>query len=533
MAEGYSLISDVLTTLDKPTVPVLSKPVTNRENRQMLRARFDSQFTTPYNAEHWNTVDYASIDAQSSWMVRRTLRARCRHEYQENSILRGIVSTISNYIVGTGPTLQMQLPDQDGPAGLNHQIETLWSAWSKTVRLSRTLRMNCKAIYFNGEYVNLLRSNPMLDHPVKLDVFEVEADQLSSPLFGMYPANYPDQFFDGLVLDPYGRPMYYHILRQHPGALGAFVIMGYEFDRWPAKSVLHGFEHIRPGQQRGIPELLPCLPLSALLRRYSPAVVRAAETAANVNLTIETEGAAYQEGQTGASDFDYVPLQQGEAMVMPAGTHARQLQAEQPTAEFDPCTRALLWQLARCLDIPTWMAMMSAGEANMASAYVVGQPFIKMVQTKRGEIFEPDLDRVFAAFLREATLMARTGELSDFPLSLPDSIPHIWRWPRIGNHADPSRMATAQETRLMSGTSSIQIECAEDGHNWKDVQAQNAESLGLTLEEYRERLANKRLAAAGAAGPGATPGQKPARVPVPVVDEDETDADDDGEGGDD
>ena len=46
----------------------------------------------------------------------------------------------------------------------------------------------------------------------------------------------------------------------------------------------------RPAQQRGIPEALPALPILAEVRRFSGAVLGAAETAAANALTIEIGG---------------------------------------------------------------------------------------------------------------------------------------------------------------------------------------------------------------------------------------------------
>ena len=52
-------------------------------------------------------ADGLSADAANSPEVRRTLRNRARYEVANNSYARGIVLTLANDLIGTGPRLQM------------------------------------------------------------------------------------------------------------------------------------------------------------------------------------------------------------------------------------------------------------------------------------------------------------------------------------------------------------------------------------------------------------------------------------------
>ena len=371
---------------------------------------------------------------------------RSRYEYHNNSFYQGIASTIANYVVGTGPRLQMLTENKK----LNLLIEKHWAEWSREIDLARTLRNSRTARVHSGEGFAVLRTNPGLDSPIKLDVFEVECDQVTSPLFGMVPSAYPDQFFDGVVLDPWGRPQEYHILRQHPGAFGAFVLLGYEFDRWPARYVLHDYRSIRPGQQRGIPEALPSVPLFAELRRFSRAVLGAAETAADHSLTIESEAPASSDDDDPDTleAMDTVDLRRRMATVLPAGWKQSQMKAEQPTTTYGDYCQALLTEITRCLNVPLFFATLDARLANMASAYVVTQPFARSVQVDRAG-YDRQLDRVLDEFLTEAV---RVDGL--LPRDLPGEFPHTWRWPKIGEHADPNKTANGQRLQLSAGTSS-------------------------------------------------------------------------------
>jgi hypothetical protein len=58
------------------------------------------------------------------------------------------------------------------------------------------------------------------------------------------------------VLDPYGKRASTTCSASTPGAFGAFVLMGYEFDRGRAVRAAR-LQAAAPGQQRGVPELNP------------------------------------------------------------------------------------------------------------------------------------------------------------------------------------------------------------------------------------------------------------------------------------
>ena len=82
-----------------------------------VRAKFDSAQTTPDNRRHWANADYLSADAAASPEVRRLLRSRARYEVANNSYARGIVLTLANDVVGTGPRLQMLPARSQGSGG--------------------------------------------------------------------------------------------------------------------------------------------------------------------------------------------------------------------------------------------------------------------------------------------------------------------------------------------------------------------------------------------------------------------------------
>ena len=78
-----------------------------------LRGRYDAAQTTYENRRHWANADHLSANATTSAEVRRILRSRARYEVANNSYAKGIVLTLANYVVGTGPRLQMLTDDPE------------------------------------------------------------------------------------------------------------------------------------------------------------------------------------------------------------------------------------------------------------------------------------------------------------------------------------------------------------------------------------------------------------------------------------
>lgn len=155
------------------------KPARNGRGRLLVvRGKYDAAQTTHENRRHWANADHLSANAAASAEVRRTLRNRARYEVANNSYAKGIVLTLANYVVGTGPRLQMLTDDPEA----NRIIEMEFARWAKAVGLAHKLRTMRIAQCETGECFGLLATNPRVEAPVQLDLRLIEADQVASPL---------------------------------------------------------------------------------------------------------------------------------------------------------------------------------------------------------------------------------------------------------------------------------------------------------------------------------------------------------------
>ncbi|MEZ6233418.1 MAG: phage portal protein [Phycisphaerales bacterium] len=465
----------------KATAPAKALAKRGSVLRRVMRAGFDSAITNDGNRRHWAHADGLSADAAASPEVRRVLRNRARYETANNAYAKGIVLTLANDVVGTGPRLQL-LTDDDAA---NERIEQAFMAWAKTVGLPEMLRTMRAARATDGEVFGVLVNNPSLPGQVKLDLRLIEADQVTTPDLSIID----DGAVDGIVFDAFGNPVEYHILKGHPGDARSGYL-GVEYDRVPAASVIHYYRTDRPGQSRGIPDITPSLPLFAQLRRYTLAVIAAAETAADFAGILYTDAPANGEAES-VEPMDTIELEARSLLTMPGGWKMAQVQAEQPSTTYAEFKREILSEIARCLNMPFNVAAGNSSGYNYASGRLDHQTYFKSIRVEQEHLARVTLDRVLGAWLREAVLVSDLLPLRQRTLiARGEALPHQWFWDGT-EHVDPAKEATAQATRLASNTTTLASEYARQGRDWETELRQRAKEvalmteLGLTTEQAR------------------------------------------------
>lgn len=433
-----------------------------------LRAKYDAANTTLDNMKHWSRADGLSAAAANSTDVRRTLRNRSRYEVANNSYARGITLTLANDVVGTGPRLQMLTADD----AANRFVETEFFAWAEAVGLAEKLRTMRLARVSDGESFGLLTSNESFETPVKLDVKLIEADQVTSPTLTLDTQRY----IDGIRFDAAGNATSYDILRAHPGDV-TFTISE-EYDSVPASAVLHYFRCDRPGQIRGIPDITPALPLFAQLRRFTLAVLAAAETAADFAGILYTDAPAGGEADA-AEPFEPIELEKRALLTMPGGWKMAQMHAEQPATTYAEFKREILNEIARCLNMPFNVAAGNSSGYNYASGRLDHQTYFKSIRVEQSQMARTVLDRILHAWLREAVLIE--GYLPPSLRTLDASFEHQWFWDGH-EHVDPAKEANAQKIRLANRTTTLAHEYARQGRDWEAELRQCAKEVSMMRE---------------------------------------------------
>ena len=115
--------------------------------------------------------------------------------------------------------------------------------------------------------------------------------------------------------------------------------------------MIHYFRADRPGQSRGIPEITPALPLFAQLRRYTLAVLAAAETAADFAAVLYTDAPANGEADP-VEPMDLVELERRMATVLPGGWKLGPDPGRATGDDLREFKKEILNEIARCLNMP-------------------------------------------------------------------------------------------------------------------------------------------------------------------------------------
>lgn len=422
--------------------------------RTMIKARYDAAQTVTINELHWQHADHLDPHSAASPNVRRILRSRSRYEVIENNPwLKGVILTIANDFVGTGPKLQ--ITDPRIPEVARPLIHERWAEWSRLRKLRQKLWRARVAKIVDGETFLRAYSNTRTRYPVTLDFQVLEADRITSePIakvseYGKRTGNE----IDGVRFDQFENPEAYYVLRVHPG-LGISYAPDKNFGDWiDEKLIIHWFRQDR-GWLRGIPETTPSLPLCAILRRYTMAVLIHQEVAANNTAIIETDGPPSQqfwtEGgvETADSPFETFPIEMGMVTNMPYGYKFKQLACVPPGASYDEYVGSLLREITRPILVPFHMASGTAKESNMASAIVDQNIYKGGQKAERTDCDEFVSDKAFDLWWEEARLVPdyfgpNTGTLyRDL-----DPPKRRWRWDSVGlDHTDPQKVAAAIET---------------------------------------------------------------------------------------
>lgn len=458
-----------------------------RERRaDAMQALYDAAQTTELNARYWKNADALSADESNSLEVRKQIRQRARYEVQNNSWARGMTNTLANYVIGTGPRLSMAT----GNAKADRFIESEFAMWAKKVKLAKKLRTMRVAKVVDGEAFAMFSSNPKLRTRVQLDLKLVECDQITTPFF----FNDQTNAVDGIIFDEFDNPETYHKLKAHPG--GNRPLDSAAIDEIAADVMIHLFREDRPGQHRGMSEIAPALPLFALLRDFTIAVLTNARSAAKFTGVLESQSGAELDGANvdpATEAFDMVDIDYDMLTTLPFGYRLAQLKAEQPATTFEMFVKMILNEIARCLSMPFAIAAGNSAGLNYSSGRLDHQAFFEMIDVERNDIEIDCLDRIFAAWLDEALLIE--GYLPELPAMV--EVPHAWYWDGR-EHVDPQKEATAQGTRLASATTTRTREYALQGLDIDEQDEIGARENGVSIEEYRAAVFKKTFAAGGA-----------------------------------
>jgi capsid protein len=265
--------------------------------------------------------------------------------------------------------------------------------------------------------------------------------------------------------------------------------MGNRAVRVEARDMIHFFRPDRPGQHRGVPEITPALPLFAQLRRFTLAVLSAAESAAAFAAILYTDCPPDGEADP-VKPMGTVNLQRNMMTTMPAGWKLGQLDPKQPASTYAEFKKAILNEIARCLNMPFNVAAGNSSGYNYASGRLDHQSYYKAIKVDQHFTGGMVLDPIFRAWLdlyHEKPVDGHAPSINNHGARLP---PRNWFWDGM-EHVDPSREANALVARLSHGATSYAAEFGRQGKDYAVEMGNQAKALGVSLSEYQALLRKK------------------------------------------
>jgi capsid protein len=465
--------------------------------RKGVAGSYDIARSTDENANIWKYVDSLSAAEANSPGVRQTIRNRARYEVANNSYADGIVDTLAADTIGS----EVQLQLGDGP--LAERVERDFAKWAESVNLWHKVRTLRRAKCVDGEAFGMFITNKSVQGRVKLDMRLIECDMVES-----WGIKYNTNEIDGIKLDDNGNPLEYRVLKTHPGDYRSFLVT--KAGDWiKRKYMVHYFSQTRPGQVRGVSELLPALSLFGELRLFTKAVINSASRAAELTAIMYTDLLPDQTAAELADPLTVINHERNAIVSLPEGWKLQQLKAEQPTNTYPMFKAEIINEIARCLNMPSNVARGDSSGYNYASGRLDHQTYDRNIDVERGELKNEVLDRIYAMWLEEYSAVANIS-----PRELEQLQDHAWHFSGRG-HVDPNKEASADDVRLKNGTLTQARYWAKQGADWKRESSQwIKERVVMELEWNKAREE---------AGLAPAPFEQNAQAPAPVQDEPEQD----------
>ncbi len=290
---------------------------------------------------NWTTVN-TSADSDIRIGL-RTLRARSRELAQNNDYARRFLKLVVTNLIGpAGVKFQNKAKDPSGnfDKRANALIEAAWSDWGRVCSLDGQLswldiqRIVAETVPRDGEI--LIKKIRGRQNKYGLALQLLEADHLDETF-----SDERRRIRMGIEYDEDGRPIAYHLWKNHPGDNILTISSQYERVRVPASDIIHVFIKERPSQSRGVPWMHTAMTRLNNLGGYEEAEIVAARVGASSMGVITTPDGEYP-GQKDEDGNIYMEVEPGVFAIMPEGCTFQMFDPKHPAGNFGPFMKATL-----------------------------------------------------------------------------------------------------------------------------------------------------------------------------------------------
>lgn len=390
-------------------------------------------------------------------------------EDQENSHYTGILNTLSNHCAGTIP-IPVCVSEFDE---LNDNIEDMWMDWGITNSIGSAIREMRRVAAQTGLAVAIPYAKNS-DSEIRLAFQIVGQQHLKSPTFAYLKNPNRPKIVDGIEYLPNGDIAAVWIQEEDKIDPTRYSVPG-EAYVWSRKRNIPNW-----------PECSSAFTVYPSIRRFLENVMRGEEMKSAMPMAIEL-GDSYKVHVGDAipkGSFKYEP---GMVITLPPDTKLNGLNWGAMASDRTKLLDMMVATAARCVDMPLNLARASSSDSNMATAHIDLQPWKYVVDIDRFdfEVFVRWVFRYWYGFAKYSPNMSSKALLLPRP-------PVLFNYTVLFEHPDPAKRASARQTDLVSGASTLTRIYADQGLTARREIRKECKLLGISVEEYIKQLLSSR-----------------------------------------
>ena len=386
----------------------------------------------------------------------RTLRDRSRELARNDSYVKRYLALLSANVVGTkGIRLSCKARDDNGQLDIvgNQIIEREFARWCKKANCTVTGKLSfidaqklfIETLARDGEC--LVKHVKTKDNPFNYSIQFIEADHLDEELTEIAGNN--NKIRMGVECSPVGRPLAYHLFKNHPYDTDSYASPGQKYIRIPAEEMIHAYMQERPEMTRGVPWTATAMDKIHTLNGYRQAELTASRLAACKMGFYTSPGG---DGYVGEDYEDtYSPIMEAEPGTfeqLPSGMDFKSFEPNHPTSAFDAFEKAILRGISSGLNISYHSLANDLSSVNYSSIRAGSLED----RAQFGVIQEFVVAHFIEPIFREWLEMAMTTNQIPLPMTrfdkFADSATFI---PRSWSYVDPQKEIQANILGLKSG----------------------------------------------------------------------------------
>ena len=413
------------------------------------------------------------------------LREICRDLERNNPLVKGILRTDRDSVIGSGVRVEAKTQDNDW----NQQAEDLFNEWALSCEITGRFNFNQ---FLRIAYLSYRRDGDMAVIFVNDKLQACEGEQIGTPS-GLNTEEFKYiKVINGVAYNKIkGHVVGYYIGQP---ALWGYVEPG-SVNKYTADKVHHIFNPERFSYSRGEPALASSIDAIDKLSKYIDAELVAAAVNAcfSAFVTRNEPTAEWQQiGEPSTNDQGRTERQEklepGMIMYGQQGEGITAVGQTRPGGLFDPFVLRLLSMIGRPVCMPLMLITLDFAGATFMNARIAYQKAQENWLVEQNLIVKPFVSRVWRWKIGQFIEDGRLDPNDEFDKH--EVIMH--RWPYV----DPNREQQAHDLALKNRTTTLREICGGQGKDWKEDVDQGIKEKAYIAAEEKEKLpADKDLAA--------------------------------------